>query len=116
MNIYDYFQEPSDLDGFSQREYLVPRLAYTSVYSTEVRMPEYEAALAKVAQYSFHYAKCIGERFVLGEPAIMNAPDHTCVWLHYNHPVAQLRNSTLIQVTEAYCNLFGIEYYYDEPV
>ena len=109
MNIYDYFQQPNELDGFDRSEFIVPVEAFNKVYGTKVRMPEYEAAIARDAKYSYHYASMIRERFELGEPAIEKSNDYEYVWLgdQRDAVVSLSLMSTYVHVNDAYNAKFG---------
>ena len=80
MNLYKFYKNPEELNGFSQRIYYVPQLAYEILINDGYRGEKnaLEKAVSKSAKYSLEYARHVkrlyNRMFTEGEEAIAKDP------------------------------------------
>ena len=81
MNLYRYYTEPRDLNGYRDRDSHVPEYAYDELEALRNHMStdqveKYEKVISSSAMYSAKYAiYVLDDRFPLGEPAIKKVPE-----------------------------------------
>lgn len=75
--VYFYLSNLSIVGNHEQEKVIATSDVYSHAYAMHIlknRFPLGEPVIAKSPDYSFWYAKFIGERFELGEPAIYSKP------------------------------------------
>jgi hypothetical protein len=73
MNLYEYYSKPDTLIGYSNRMYLVPRLALT--LAIEKDDPKAIEVIKKDPKTAKAYAFTVNRRFEEAEPYILNDPE-----------------------------------------
>ena len=94
MNLYKFYKNPEELNGYEDRIYYVPQLAYEALINDDHRKDKdaLENAVAKSAKYSVDYAWHVNRRFnkafTEGEDTIAKDP-----WQSYMYAYRVLRGS-----------------------
>ena len=83
MNLYNFYSEPKELNGYEDQIYFFPYMAFVALKTDKNRndRDRLEDTIAKYKQYSYNYAlRIIKKPFPKGEDAI--AKD---AWLSLNY-------------------------------
>ncbi|MGZ8924359.1 MAG: hypothetical protein ACXW2E_00615 [Nitrososphaeraceae archaeon] len=82
MNLYNYYNNPEQLQGYQTAIITMPDMAYYHANNVlKGPFPEGEKAIATNAEYSYSYAvHVLKGPFPKGEPAITNEPAYSYLY------------------------------------
>ena len=87
MNLYEFYSNPEELNGYEDRVYHIPELAYKTIFSNQKNkydIKRLEDAISKKAKYSYEYAKDeLGGPFPKGEDAIAKSHWYSFAYARY---------------------------------
>jgi hypothetical protein len=81
MNLYDYYTNPSELEGFAERYRIVPSLVYNQILSSSENNKDLVELISTSPTYATRYAKeIIKGEFPAGEKAIATNPRQSLIY------------------------------------